>query len=352
MKSARRLLVILALAAIGCHRADADDEADPPEDPDNPYVEPPALHPALLDPCEHSSAEECARLADLRMSDEHITKGTGAPLNPKRAMEIYESACILGSARACAVAGDGWYHYGHHMGNPNTNAHTIYCEGQDDVRCELGEDDLRATALYERGCDLGSAHACAVAGELRDLGYEAMRRDPRRAAALLRRACDGGDSEGCFHLGGIVRGSRAGPPDRPAALALYEKACALGYLDGCDSAAYMFDRGDGVPEDPVRAVALYQSLCDTLQGWACIQLADHFVQGRGTAKDPARAAPLYERDCQRGFDEVGRSCYELGRLYQRGEGVPRDRAEARRLFERACDKRDESACWMLRWFGP
>jgi hypothetical protein len=58
------------------------------------------------------------------------------------------------------------------------------------------KDLAAAAALYERGCDAGSAVACTNVGVMYDKG-SGVALDPTRALALYKRGCNGGDASSC-----------------------------------------------------------------------------------------------------------------------------------------------------------
>lgn len=102
--------------------------------------------------------------------------GKGTAIDKKRAAELYDKACGLGSLAACTNLA---YDYDHGEG--------------------VTEDLARAVALYERTCDAGGMRACLNLGLLASRG-RGTAKDPARAAALFRRACDAGESDACAHV--------------------------------------------------------------------------------------------------------------------------------------------------------
>jgi TPR repeat protein len=86
------------------------------------------------------------------------------------------------------------------------------------------ERTAQLLALFQRGCDLGSASACAMLA-----GY--------------------------FHYGQLV------PGDLPHAARLYERGCELQEVRACDQLSNLYRDGHGVPKDSALARKYRQLAC-------------------------------------------------------------------------------------------
>ena len=209
-------LVLALVSAVGCRRA-------PPE----PTAV--TVPPAPKGPCSEADLE-VVRIEDC------------------------EARCTSGVANACATAAKKYW-------------------GGVGVK----QSTKRVVELGERGCELGSGHACGLVASaamgLHD-GIDGVFKDAARVKAF---------------------GAKAFP--------LLVAACELGDSHACDNAGFWLEKGLSVEKDPVRAAtftkraqALWKAGCDAGQGFLCGRLA----LSRFTAGQEADAAPLYARACELG----------------------------------------------------
>jgi TPR repeat protein len=204
----------------------------------------------------------------------------------------------------------------------------------------VGKDEARAHALYQKSCDGGSAKGCRGLGWSYESG-KGVQADPARAAQLYRQACDRGDNQGCKNLGWLHENGKGMARDYAAALRLYKQACDGGFVEACVNLGYMSENGEGTPKDLARASALYRQGCDGGNLFGCKNLGYMYESGRGVPQDYGRAQALYKQACDGAF---ANGCTSLGLLYENGRGVPKDYGRAYALYKQACDGSDPWGC--------
>ena len=251
-----------------------------------------------------------------------------------RALELYQKACLAGSAEACAEEG---------------------------MRFFKGTTDRAkdAVAVLQRSCDLGSGAGCTHLAFLYATGSgKLLKRDDRRATPLYLRACDLGDALGCYNAGLMADEGRGVARDISRAAARYEEACDSGSSTACTNLGFLYENGRGVRKDRARAVALYQRGCDgtscqpsNLNG--CVNIGRAYRDGMGVEKDAARAASVFQEACNRKpepedvnpEENSSRACSLLGALYLAGDSVAPDLAKGRELSELGCERGDSFGCF-------
>jgi hypothetical protein len=105
-------------------------------------------------------------------------------------------------------------------------------------------DETKATAFYERGCDLGDLPSCVFAGQMHEY-HHGVPEDAAAAVGFYGRACDKGWSAGCYNLAIMLEHGRGIPRDAARAAALYEGSCKAGAKPACDRAAALRAEIDG-----------------------------------------------------------------------------------------------------------
>jgi TPR repeat protein len=297
--------------------------------------------PSEPNPCGSLTGAGCRTLASL------FQKGKELPLNPLRAVRLFEGACERGDLAACVDAADL---YTNHARRNYTNSAGPYCSGQDGVDCILfpAESDVRASmAHYQRACDAGIARTCTDLGLLLLDDRGSIAKDVALAEVLLSRACERGDGPGCGELASLLR-----ERDASRALTLADRGCELWDREACIFAAHRYEEGQGTRADLGRALDRYSRGCAIPGRYACARYADLLLAGRGAPRDPAAAAAIYAGDCRcNGKEGGGSSCRKLGHLYERGDGVPRDVWRAASLYADGCRCDDAEACRALRRLG-
>jgi uncharacterized protein len=166
-------------------------------------------------PCGESDLEGCTKGCDELITEDCTTlgiiyyEGKGIAANPTRGIEIFRSACLNDSARACIKLAD-LYH-----------------------AAVLNDDPAAEAVLYTRGCDAGANRGCLGAGRAYVDG-RGVERNPAFASKFFTRVCERGNAEACLEL------------------------------------ARLYDRGDGVKKDTIRAMGLYTKACQLGLGEACV----------------------------------------------------------------------------------
>jgi TPR repeat protein len=298
------------------------------------------VRPSEPNPCGSLSGAGCRTLASL------FQKGKELPLNPLRAVVLFEGACERGDLAACVEAADLYTNHAHRR---YTNGALLGCSGQDGVDCILGssESDVRASmAYYQRACDRGIARTCTDLGLLFLDEHGTIARDVARAQGLLVRACERGDGPGCRELASFLR-----ERDPTRALSAADRGCEFGDREACIFAAESYEEGEGTNADLGRALDRYARGCASPALYGCTRYADLLLASRG-ARDHAAAAAIYAGDCRcNGKEDGGSSCRKLGDLYEHGDGVPRDVWRAASLYGDGCRCHDEQACRARRRLG-
>ena len=112
----------------------------------------------------------------------------------------------------------------------------------------------------ENECDAGSADRCRRLAASYAFG-QGVGQDEARATALYEHACDMKDPSACMFAGQMNEFARGVPKDDARAARFYERACELQWAPGCYNLAIMYERGTGVPRDRTKAGDLYQVAC-------------------------------------------------------------------------------------------
>jgi TPR repeat protein len=215
-------------------------------------------------------------------------------------------------------------------------------------------DPVRAVTSLERGCELGSVHACGLLGAML-LSGTGTAADRPRATALLRQACLGA-GEACSDLAEALDDGSDGP-DAVLVAALAERACASADHVSCARLGRMYEAGrGGLPRDAGRAfsyylrgagelsqaevdaqarvVALAQTACDAGVVEGCVLRAQS--ADRGSAPLIRRARTLREAECASGD---GHACIEL---VQDGDGLGTEESVRRAQGTRALTALDHA----------
>ncbi len=189
-------------------------------------------------------------------------------------------------------------------------------------------------ALYQRGCDLGSALSC------NDLGVS-LERERARSRPLLERACSLGLQRGCVNLAGLLMEDEA---ELPRAVSLLDHACALRDPLACSGIADAAYAGHGTTRDLTRAAKNYDRACELGHFTACVSAGWMLDSGEGGAQDARRAVELFRLACERG---VAAGCTALG---LKGVESATSQAEfdlAMGYLKTSCEHEQALACLVL-----
>ncbi|MBI3179879.1 MAG: sel1 repeat family protein, partial [Deltaproteobacteria bacterium] len=174
-------------------------------------------------------------------------------------------------------------------GGGNANVASYQCSASRPDECEAQ-------------CNAGHAGSCAVLGWLVEKGI-GVGQNPVRAEALYVRACDAGEMRGCAALGVLYMFIRA--HDDPKAAAVLDRACAGGIGNSCFNLARLHIAGQGVPANFSEGKRLLERGCQLDHGPACSYLASW-----SSAGDPKHRIQLWLRGC-----ELGRNATACDKLF-------------------------------------
>lgn len=240
----------------------------------------------------------------------------------------------------------------------------------------------------ETACFGGDAVACDVASSQFHRGLM-TRRDPGRALSLAAKGCDLGSAGACANVASVLSGQYDGQwPDggvyadeaqravyREKAFVAAERECAAGLFESCSMAAYWAVRSTGSSRAPdeakakalaQRAVMLMEKACAEKNGFACADWATSLsVGGLDLERDEAKAQDLYAKACAYGQADACRQAVPpkaeddvrgplLARGCELGAGdacflwsIQLTGDEAQKALKRGCELRDGLACHTL-----
>ena len=242
--------------------------------------------------CDAGDVEGCAGYANLSYPGELTTATLG---QAKEALEMSRKACTAGSMVGCG----------------DVSSWLRGLDGSEDKRLVDMMGGLRAS---ERGCALGDATACQVAGSDYLGNSFGVPKNSEKAIALLGRGCDGGgDASQCQFLA---------------------KKLLVG--------------GAVIPKDPERGVRFARRAC-SLDADTCAELVKPLIEAGKVADAFTQAKRGCEVKQGRGgtyVDTTDTACGLLGDLYAAGTGTPKDAAKASEAWVAACKdgKGSKSAC--------
>jgi uncharacterized protein len=238
--------------------------------------------PFYLKACAGDVADACGAYGHFAVS---IDEGAVGLAMNRKVLALVDKGCKLGSARACNVAGDLRHDKEYKM-----------------------IDLVTAAGSYERGCALGDNEACFSSSQVLFRG-EGVAADPAAGVAVLRRACQGGDGSMCYELANVLGNARYGAAKDPAAAYLAISSACRADPDFCIDAS----RSAAKLGKDDESFAHAKRGCDHDDADSCVRLGDLYRDGRGTTKDPARAKQAWTKSCDGGSsdgDEV--ACKRLG----------------------------------------
>ena len=307
--------------------------------------------------CQKGDASSCDRLGSL------VARGKAGTPDPARALASFKRACDLGYGNGCANLGIRL------LFGPSRN---------------IGD----GVAALQRGCGLGNARACAIAGEaaMQGLGVEGPdsapagpvrgsvaaagppqagsaaaaatatagggigQADPRTALKLFSKGCDGGDFTACTNAGFILAGGMgtAVPRDDAKSLEFARRACFGGEPVACGNAGYKVELGESVAADPSAALVLYQRACK-LQDSQCFRGGFLLATGAtGVTKDDGNAKTLLDKSCATHQGTANMACVVAAALYGSSEKpVSIGLDQTMSMMKPQCDQKEARACAFL-----
>jgi len=193
------------------------------------------------------SPTACENLSTMFINDSKFN-----PKSEEKAQKILEKNCLENSwANSC-------YGAGQRILGISENA-------DDETRLEADKQDkwIKSSEYFKKGCDLGNAESCNMAGVFYSLETEKWRnwgrgyeRDDREQALLdekmsdkyLSKSCELGSVVGCYNYANFKKMSDE-TVDINAENKAYEKACALNHIQSCLCLAANYENGRGFDRD-------------------------------------------------------------------------------------------------------
>lgn len=209
-------------------------------------------------------------------------------------------------------------------------------------RQACGQGRFRACEVRKRFelrlCEQGSGWACNERGAELSLDDESSR---KKASALFERACELGYHPACGNAslasssakGDIARArpdvadwvyvlqdGTKGPLPPMNSEDLFVRACDKGWVEGCLTLGVLYTQGlDGAERDLMRAADALTRACQMGDASSCATMAVWYDQGgEGFMPNPARAFEMMERACELGTTEA---CEAVDSAIQ-ARGVP------------------------------
>ena len=235
---------------------------------------------------------------------------------------VAKKGCDLGNAFSCYVA--GWMIRYHRRGTAKV---------EDAVAAK------EALPYFDKGCTAEelSPAACHEAGKLYAAGL-GTNEDKSAAAERYKKACndDSADADSCLALAVYtLEGTGSIKKDAAEGLRLVTRSCANGNSDACE-----WLPGHAKTPDEIRMVnaALAPVCAQGTNENTCLQLA--FTLANGAGADKRASTEVFEKMCAR-KDARGCSLYARGVYY--GWGIPQDKARGESLFKQLCDEPPQGA---------
>ncbi len=281
-----------------------------------------------------------------------LAKGTGD--DKKRAREMFASACRAKHMTSCVAEADAVRNgIG---GDPEPAKATAmfrkYCDDQRDAEScyqaafDTRDTDGKATLDYaDKGCTLGHAEACNIAGFTNYTARKPIAWDITAAVRYYTKACDLGSSSACGNLGEVYRFGLGASPDAKKSRELYQKSCEAGSAYGCAGYGHYVATGEGgAKQDLKEAERMWRESCEAEYIEACSELALLLQRQHGAASEVSRfqlrAFSLAEKQAPTNPEYM----YWLGTFYRDGVATMKDQAKAASLFGKACDSFDPFGC--------
>lgn len=261
--------------------------------------------------CDRGSQRGCNALAY------NLDGGVGVEQNRFEAMTYFERTCAQGTASSCSAVAAAYY-----------NGDSAFIRKYDE-----------ALKYRIRGCDLGSAAQCRIAGDMTSAG-EGTEKDTMRAHKLYARGCDGKNALSCFQAARVLE--RDAPRGAASAFGpistYYERGCALDQKDSCFNRGIIENEGKfGRPRSTLAAVPWMEKACELKSPDACYNLGSWLIDGRAGRTDGRRAIELLGPLCLRDKSPDIQACNNAGTAAYRGSGMPApDYESARKFYTRAC----------------
>jgi TPR repeat protein len=188
------------------------------------------------------------------------------------------------------------------------------CDGGDQSSCVvfakralagtgMTKNPERADKLLEDACTAEEADACSELA----VRYTDTKADDAKGYKIAQRGCNLGSNHACFVIGWMIVNNRRGAATQSEeaaakeALPFYETACEKNSTKGCYEAARLHEAGIGTPKDIALAVKQHRKACEDAErpnAAACASLGDLYYAGSADLKkDADEAIRLSSRAC-------------------------------------------------------
>lgn len=270
---------------------------------------------ALTKACDAGRLDACALAARA------VRDGSGAPKDPKKALDLDARACVKGGALACADLGLALH------------------EATGKLR-----DEAKSIEAHRRACELGDGGGCEALGA-RYWSGSGVKADRARAFDLFVAACEIGRS-GCAALRDHVKDDPSAQQSRARALVALHVACEQdGDKDACGAITIMGEKPGEYSPAPLCSAGDFpacRAACGAdPAGEACLGLGAALLYGMGVRRKPAEATVIFEQACQK---ESANGCAMSALLHESKASGARDLRVAADQYETACSKGEPSGC--------
>lgn len=231
---------------------------------------------------------------------------------------IAQKGCNLGNAHACYVA--GWMTRYNRRGTP---------------KAEDAVTSVDALPWFERGCDAErpSPHACLEAAQIHDKGL-GKAADKVAAAVRYKKACDVEEdvqSAACVALGTMALEGTGGVKKDPLeSLRLVARGCAHGATDAC---VWLPTHAKTPEEIALVSAGLAPACASGEHDDVCFQLAFTLFNGGGS--DRRTSFDIMTKLCGK---KDAHGCFLVGLSVYNGWGTLQDKARAEALQKQLCDE--------------
>ncbi|MEM9188469.1 MAG: tetratricopeptide repeat protein [Myxococcota bacterium] len=203
----------------------------------------------------------------------------------------------------------------------------------------VARDDDQALGYYRLACRLGSGQGCFNAGSLQ--GEQTSDTARESSCELYERGCALESARACAQTARCVLQGVGGQPNYALVESRFRSACEAGDPSACIDLGILYANGEGLPQRKSEAAHLFRRGCELGNDESCRLEAEQWMDGFGRAT-PMDGAERLDGYCQ---NAIALACFGLGtRLHEGREGVPRNREQARELFDRGCELGDAISC--------
>ncbi len=210
-----------------------------------------------------------------------------------------------------------------------------------------------AYRLFDRACELEDASACASMGMMWEHGV-GQAADPARAYESYQKACDAKDAVACGRAGHYLETGVGVTADATRAEKYYQQACEAESAEACRWLADLQESGGKGQASKIaqlrqRAFDMAKEQSAAGDPYATWLLGTFHRDGVATLKSATKAAEVFVTACEAN-SPLG--CLDAGKLYlDGGEGLAADANNAKVNLDKACAANVVEAC-TLSGAGP